>query len=291
MPPMRTSRARWIASAAVALAAVAFVACSQADHDPQGAGPSCKTDCGSGAVGGTGTSKDAGAASDAGGGAADAGPGVDVTATVVIYSEPTFSVADSYQGAATLEGDKVGGGKVSVPYGATNGTSVTLPGVAAGSGWLYVDDSSGGQTGIFSTYSLQSLPANGTLALPVISRPLLLAIFTKLPIPGVVDVTAAQVVLRFQRKGVPLAGISLSAPVKGATVAFDSGPGVFTTDAKATSTGGMILLLNTAVAAAGGSITVGFVDAAADAGATTYTLTIPTAAGAASFAEIQLAAP
>jgi hypothetical protein len=290
---MRTPRTRWLALSLAALAAVVAVACTEAEHDPQGAGPSCKTDCGSGAVGGSGSPKDAGAAGDAGAADAatsDAGAGVDVVVTLVTYGEPTFGAADAYLGAATIEADKAGGGTVSAAYGGAAGTEVTLTGVASGSSWLYVDDSSGGATGVFSTFSLHTLPANGTLGLPVISRPLLSAIFTKLPVPGVVDATKSQIILRFKRKGVPVAGIKPAAAVAGATLVFDNGPGVYTTDATTTGTGGMLLLLNTNVGAAVGSQVVDVVDTEADAGKG-YSFTVPTAAGTASFADIELGTP
>lgn len=290
---MRTTRSRWLALSVAALGAAVVAACTQADHDPQGAGPSCKTDCGSGAVGGSGSPKDAGAASDAGAAdaaAPDASAGVDVTVTVVTYGEPTFGSADAYLGAATIDADKAGGGTVSAPYGGAAGTDVKLSGVASGPSWFYVEDSSGGQTGVFSTYSIHTLPVNGTLGLPVISRPLVSAIFTKLPVPGVVDAVKSQVILRFKHKGVPAAGIALANVVPGATVVYDNGAGVYTTDAKATSTGGMLLLLNTNVGAAAGSQVVEVTDTAADAGAG-YSITVPTAAGTASFADIELGAP
>lgn len=289
---MRTTRARWFVLSLVTLGAAAFAACAQSEHEPQGAGPSCKSDCGSGSVGGAGSPKDAGAATDAGAAdaAADAAAGVDVVVTVVTYGEPTFGSADAYLGAATIEADKAGGGKVTAPYGGAAGTEIALANVAPGASWLFVEDSSGGQTGVFSTYSIHTLPVNGTLGLPVISRPLVSAIFTKLPVPGVVDVAKSQILLRFKRKGVPAAGISLAGAVPGATVVYDNGAGVYTTDAKATSTGGMLLLLNTNVGAAAGSQVVDVVDGASDAGAG-YSLTVPTAAGTASFADIELGAP
>ena len=142
---MRTSCSRWLVLLVAALGATAAVACSQADHGAQGAGPACKTDCGSGAVGGTGSGKDAGAATDAGAAATDAGAvdaGVDVTATVVTYGEPTFSAADAYSAAATLHADQAGGGTVTAAYGGVAGTSVALQGVAAGTSWLFVEDTS-----------------------------------------------------------------------------------------------------------------------------------------------------
>lgn len=289
---MFRSRLRWVVLSAAVLTAAVSVACSQAAHDAQGS-PPCKTNCGHDSTGGIGSSKDGGAATDAGvtgdSGADGGGVAVDVSATVVVYGEPTFTAADVYGSAATLEADKAGGGTVSVPYGAADGTTVTLTGVASGLEWVLVRDDSGGQTGILSTYSLHTFPANGTALLPVLSRPVLSAIFSGLPLPGVLDAAAAQIVLRFGRKGVPLAGIKLAAPVHGTTVVFDNGPGVYTTDAQATSTGGMLLLLNTAVTGAGGVLSLSVVDSLADAGPATYNLVVPTVAGTAAFAEIDLA--
>jgi hypothetical protein len=294
---MSTSRSRWLALSIAALGALVAAACTQAAHDTQGAGPSCKSDCGSDAVGGGGTpSSDGGASSSDGGSSSDAGAdaaaaATDVTVTVAEYGEPTFATADAYQGKANVVGPKASGGDESVPYGGNDGTTITLKGITEGPTWLFVEDAAAGQTGIFSTYSAHSLPAAGTVTLPVVSRPLLTAILSKLPVPGVIDDSRAHVLFRFRRAGALAAGIKPVTAPASATVVFDNGVGVFTTDAKATSTGGMILLLNNAVGGGGSTITVEFADTTLDAGAPNRSVTVPIATGAASFVDVDLSKP
>lgn len=132
---------------------------------------------------------------------------------------------------------------------------------------------------------------NGTLSLPVVSRPVLTAILSNLPVPALLDDAAGQVILRFERDdGSPVDGLRLGTPITTGIVAFDSGPGIYTTATQATSTGGTILVLNTG---GGGQLPLTVIDTSAgvDGGYASYTLLLPLAAGAATFALITLPTP
>jgi hypothetical protein len=292
--PMTRTIGRILVLAGVAVCAAASVfACSQ-EHGSTAGAPACKADCGKPPTGGGAGSPDAGidaaGPTDAGN---DAAVMVNVVATVVELGEPTFTTTNNYSGAATISADKYGGGVSTAAYGGTNGTIVTLYDVATGSSWFFVHDDTNGQAGVMSTYSITDLPVNGTLPLPVVSRPVLTAVLSKLPVPAVLDDAAGQIILRFLRNGLPLAGVQLATPITKGVVAFDSGPGLYTTDTQITSTGGTVLVLNKAITGGGGQLALTIVDTSVsvDGGHASYPLSIPLTAGAATYAQVTLPSP
>lgn len=233
-------------------------------------GPTVGSGSGSGSSGGT----DAGTTEDGG------DSGLVVTGSVVVTNSAMFDSFSVYTGETTVFAPAAGGGEVSAPCGGVAGSTFTLKNAAGGQSWLFVRDDTQGGTGIFSTYSNQTV-SNAPLPVPVVDMLTLSTIAT--PVGTFVDMTKAQVILRVRRKGAPIEGVSLKDPGDGIVV-YDDGQGSYSAGVTATGTGGVILLFNVTPQGAEGTVTVTLTEGASDH----PSQLIPALAGGATLAKIDL---
>jgi hypothetical protein len=250
----------WISRGALHAAAL-LLGLGACKDDPVRAtpGPPCPEDAGchvetAGAQGSTGAG--------GGGGVGGAAAGITVTGVVADLTTATFDQSTLYSGEATIQGDQAGGGTTTADYGgdAGTGSSFTLTNVAvrAGANWLLAAPTA--TNSAFDTYSAVLLPSVAPVTLPIVDREVLTTIAATLPSPVMLDDTASQIVLVLTRAGAPLAGVQLAATPVGAAVAYDQGPGVYSTDATATGAAGIVLLLNTPASNAQLDLTIELVD-------------------------------
>ena len=83
------------------------------------------------------------------------------------------------------------------------------------------------------------------VTLPVVDRNLVTSLAGMLPSPIVVDPAQGVLILKVIRNGSPLAGVTLTTPPAGATVAYDIGVGLYSNQVQETGQAGVILAFNT----------------------------------------------
>jgi len=242
--------------------------------------PDAGTDCIGPSGGGNNTS---GGGSSGNGGQGGSSATNDVTGNVGVLNDVGFSQVSPYIGASTIVTTSNAGMQIDTPYGEMK-TSFTLLDVKTGSTWFYVQDQTVGATGIFSTHSVVSVPANGPVTLPVVDRSVINTIAGMLPTPVVIDGTRGVMVLKIVRNGQPLAGVSLSTPLPGATTVYDNGVGLYSNQVQQTGPAGVILALNV-----DGPATAQLIDLTlTDVNQQSYFVQIRYQAGAATFAGFEL---
>lgn len=270
------------------LLAVSLLGCPQDNVGNYGPPPSgCILDtgtCGAGSPGGGGM-KDAGTGSD-GGGTGGAQGASELTGSVARMETPDFTTVSPtpLTGAANIVIQPASGPQIMVPYGGMNPTTFDAMSVPAGLSWIYVQDQSGGASGIWSTVSAVNVPQLAPIVLPVVDQQLFTSVAAGLPsvqLKGV-STQAAHIVLLLQHQGAPYKGVQLTSGSAGATVVYDIGPGTYSDQATATSTGGTILLFNAGVT---GLTTISLTDPAL---MKTYQVALFTATGAVTIAGFDL---
>lgn len=162
---------------------------------------------------------------------------------VGVLIDSGFSQAAPFNGATTIHTTSTAGAAIEAPYGDMI-TFFTLADVMTGPTWFFVEDQSLGATGIYSTYSVVNVPASGSVTLPVVDRNLINSIAGMLPSPIVIDSTRGVLILKVIRNGQPLAGVSLTTIPAGATLAYDTGVGLYSNQVQGTGPAGVIVAFN-----------------------------------------------
>jgi hypothetical protein len=206
---------------------------------------------------------------------------------VAVLVSAAFDQSAAFSGKATISGPSASGGVVSVPYESA-GAGFVLDNLVGGSQFLLVHDEMNGGTGIYSTFSLQKVPS-AKAALPVIDRGVLDGIASSLPAATSLQPGLAHLIVEFARDDLPLAGVQLTQAVGGAAlVAYDQGLGVYSNQASATGTAGVLLILNVTPPAATGGVSGTLTIRVADAQGTPFELVVPAAADSATLAGFTL---
>lgn len=201
--------------------------------------PDAGTNCGIVTTGGSNNSGSSSGDGGAGGSAASN----DVSGNVGVLNDVGFSQVAPYIGAATIFTTSNTGSAIDAPYGDMM-PSFSLPSVMSGATWFFVQDQTLGATGIFSTHSVVSVPVSGAITLPVVDRQVIAAIAGSLPAPIAIDDTRGVIVMKIVRNGQPLSGVSLTTPLSGATIVYDTGVGLYSNQVQETGPAGVILALN-----------------------------------------------
>ncbi|MDC3957760.1 hypothetical protein [Polyangium jinanense] len=211
---------------------------------------------------GPGCVNPSGGSTASGGGGGQGGEGGtlsnDVTGNVGVLNEPSFAQIGPYAGAATIFATSSTGMLLEAPYGDMV-TSFSLPSVISGTPWIFVRDETLGATGILSTHSAVRVPSSGPVTLPVVDRNVLSSIAATLPAPIVIQTSRAHLIIKVSRNGQPLSGVTLTTPLPGAEIAYDTGVGLYSNQTNLTGAAGVILAFD--------------VDAPATAEQRTFTLT------------------
>lgn len=207
----------------------------------------------------------------------------DISGTLGVLNEPTFSVVAPYVGEATIMTTSDMSKPIESPYGAAMPT-FKLPSVQKGLTWFFVRDETVGGTGILSTSSVLAVPAAGPVTLPVIDLTMLSTIVSTLPAPTVLDTAKAHLVMKIVRNGQPLAGATLNTPLPGAIIAYDTGAGLYSNQTKQTGPAGVVLVFNADAPSNGELRELQLTDVVGQA----YTVTIRMAAASASYAGFDL---
>ncbi|MRG90543.1 hypothetical protein [Polyangium spumosum] len=218
----------------------AAAACSSADTDLDPRPPCTGEGCVNPSGGGTNTGGGGGAGGQGGQGGELSS---DVTGNVGVLNEASFTVIGPYAGAATIFATSSSGQLLEAPYSDTI-TSFTLPSVVSGTPWIFVRDETVGGTGILSTHSAVQVPRLGSVTLPVVDRNVLQSIASTLPAPLVIDSSRAQLIIKITRGGLPLSGVTLTTPLPGAEIVYDTGVGLYSNQITQTGPAGVILALN-----------------------------------------------
>ncbi len=206
--------------------------------------PHCPPDTGTICGGPTGGGSNTGSGSSSGsGGQGGSAATNDVAGNVGVLLDAAFSQVSPYIGAATIVTTAKSGAPLETPYGEMT-TSFSFLSVKTGPTWFFVKDDTAGATGIFSTHSVVNVPANGPVTLPVLDRSVITAIAGGLPAPVVIDDTGSVLVIKVVRNGQPLSGVTLTSPPAGATLAYDTGVGLYSNQVLETGPAGVILVLN-----------------------------------------------
>ena len=235
-----------------------LVGCTDDRRRPT-AGPGCGVGqvCGVQPTGGHGTS---GAGGSDGGTGAGGAAGFDLSGTVRVLTEPTFSESALYTGLATVSAPKAGGGVVSTKVGGTAGPAFTLEDAQTGSVWVLAHIDEPGPE-ILSGYSVQHVPAS-EVQLPVVDRAVLTNIALTLPGQPALEDGKAHVSIVLEQMNLPFEGVEVVGGEAGALVLYDTDvAGGYTDQASGTGQAGRILLLN-AAPPANETITVSIQDAA-----------------------------
>jgi hypothetical protein len=216
----------------------AFAACNQDDDHFPPAGE-CQVKC-SEAVVGAGVTVAASTGSGGGGGAGGTGPAGTVTGVVGLYDNETFSEVMLYSGAATIIGFDGEQNQISAPYDGANGGSFTLTGLGEDP-WMLVENTTGGVSDLFNTWSER--PSTSDIQLAAVDFTVLEGIVESIPSPTEIIDGDAQVVIKIERAGVPLSGVTVQTALGAGTILYDAGGGGYT-DVGATGVDGTILILN-----------------------------------------------
>ncbi len=212
------------------------------DTDPS---QTCKVPCKPGMSGGGHGNGGSGGGATTSGGAGGGGP-VDVTGSVVIFTDDAFSTTTPYTGdvhvvapgadTQTVETDTVGG-------------DFELKSAASGGQWILAE-SSGASDAPFSTYSYQELDGLSPLVLPMVPVNVLDDVAVQLNVASFGADRAQIVVLVNDESGNPLPGVSVG-PLGGATFGYEIGAGEYVLNPAETTDLGVAVALNVSVAADG----------------------------------------
>jgi hypothetical protein len=191
-----------------------------------------------------------------------AGGAINQSGTVVLVTLPSFVLSSPplvYMQGATINVLPSGGGEFNTSYptalgtggslgaggGATSDT-FELTNIRGGAAWFWVQDTTNGATGIYSTYSwANNLPVLPSITLPVVQQQMLMNIASDLPSVGTNSpVAGATAVLMLTLNNLPYSGVSVNSNVGDAKIAYDVGPGTYSDSATATGSGGTIILFN-----------------------------------------------
>lgn len=167
----------------------------------------------------------------------------DVTGNVGVLLDASFATVSVYSGASTIHSTSNSNMALEDPYGDMK-SSFTLLDVKTGPTWFFVEDETVGATGIFSTHSVVGIPVQGNVTLPVVDRNVVTSIAGTLPTPIFIDETRGFVALMIVRNGQPLEGVSLTSSLPGATIAYDTGVGLYSNEVQQTGPAGVILAFN-----------------------------------------------
>jgi hypothetical protein len=220
---------------------------SAAPSDPficEDGGPNC----GSGANVGTGPKQDGGTDTAIG----EDAQTTTVTASVIQFLDTDFSVSAStpYKGVATVS-IPVPSGQLDYPVGGDAGLEFTANNVIVGPAWYQVRGLV--DPDLMTTHSYLTLLADQTsIAIPVIERTLLSALYLQAAQAYPLDTTAGQLIVRFYNSlGATVSGVKITySPFLGTTSVkmYDTGPGGnFATDVNgtlATGTNGTVIITN-----------------------------------------------
>ncbi|MDI3286335.1 hypothetical protein [Polyangium sp. 15x6] len=236
---------------------------------------------------GPGCVNPSGGSTASGGGGGQGGEGgalsSDVTGNVGVLNEPSFAQIGPYAGAATIFATSSTGMPLEAPYGDMV-TSFSLPSVISGTPWIFVRDETIGATGILSTHSAVRVPSSGPVTLPVVDRNVLSSIASTLPAPLVIDTTRAHLIIKVSRNGQPLSGVTLTTPLPGAEIAYDTGVGLYSNQTNLTGTAGVILAFDVDAPQTAEQRTFTLTDAAQQG----FMIQLPIQAGAATVAAFTL---
>jgi hypothetical protein len=207
------------------------------ERTPLGPPPPCKAGeiCGTVAVaGGTGS----GGAGGDGGQGGDATTG-DLRGTIEVLNSSTFDTTDPYTGAATLLA-LLGDETVTEPYDGV--LPFLFEGLPTGDVWLLATPEQSAT--LLPVFTVHRVPSRNVVA-PILDVDVLNDIAALLPGQPLPQTGSAQIILKVERSGLPLAGVSVIGDTGDAVVAYDAGGGAFSADTLATDTAGIIVLLNT----------------------------------------------
>ncbi len=237
-------RSSFVATSALTLSLFAFAACDTADTNTTDPRPVCPPDAGTDCIGPTGGGTNtSGGGSSGNGGAGGSSATNDVTGKVAVLDESSFSQASPFIGTTTIHTTSAAGMPIETQYGDMM-PSFSLADVMNGSTWFFVEDKTLGATGIYSTFSILNIPTGSPVTLPVVDRNLVTSIAGMLPSPITVDPSQGVLVLKVIRNGLPLAGVTLTTPPSGATLAYDIGVGLYSNQVQETGQAGVILVFN-----------------------------------------------
>lgn len=246
------------------------------ERTPLGPPPPCKAGemCGTVAVaGGTGSG---GAGGDGGqGGAATTG---DLGGTIEVLNSSTFNTTDPYTGSATVLA-LLDNETVTEPY--DGATPFLFEGLPTGDLWLLATPEQ--SSTLLPVFTVHTVPSSNVVA-PILDVDVLTDIAIGLAGQPLPQSGAAQIILKVERSGLPLAGVSVIGDTGDAVVAYDAGGGAFSADTLATDTAGIVLLLN-----AFGPGDVEFTTLTLqDEALTEYDIEVPITADAVTFATFEL---
>lgn len=213
---------------------------SDSNINPRPSCPPNTPNCVGPSGGGTITS---GGGSSGSGGEGGSSATNDVTGNVGVLIDTAFSQISPYIGAATIHSTSNSNTALEDPYGDMK-TTFTLLDVKTGPTWFFVEDKTAGATGVFSTHSVVGVPTQGSISLPVVDRAVVSSIAGNLPSPIFIDGTRGFVAIKIVRNGQPLAGVALTSPLPGATIAYDTGVGLYSNQVQQTGPAGVILAFN-----------------------------------------------
>jgi hypothetical protein len=243
-------------------------------------------DCGVNPGAGSGVNPGAGGAGGTSG-AGGAGGGeekvVDAKGSVALIDSNTFDHLSDYAKKVTIIAPAPGGSVEGTYAGA--GQTFALNGASAGVHWLFARDDSGGNAGIFSTYTAHKVSASTPLVVPVLDQQVLQAIALQQPNFVSFQGLSAQVILELTRQGGPAPGLTLISSAFGGIVAYDQSAGVYSSNgAKKTGGSGVILMINVGIVGGDGELDILLADEVNE----TYSFSVPVAAGAATVARFDL---
>jgi hypothetical protein len=208
----------------------------------------------------------------------------DVTGEVAVALTAELDQLSPFGGVARVQGPGPKGAIIEALYGPGTSGAFTLNGVLAGDQWLFVQDDTAGGAGVFSTFSLQPLSSPAKLVVPALDRAVIETIAQDDPSSPLIDPARAQILLALTQDSAPASGVSITSGAATALVIYDEGAGIYSSQAEATGSAGVILLINAAAPSGGGAFTI----QGADAAGNLFQVTVPTAPGAATIGQIEI---
>jgi hypothetical protein len=262
----------------LSLALVLAAACEK-ERTPLGPPPPCKSGemCGTVAAAGMGVGSGGagGQGGDGQGGEAKFG---DLAGTIATLNSNTFDTTEPFDQPASVLALLEDGTETAAYDGTDPFLFEDLP---TGDVWLLATPSQAATT--LPVFTVHSVPSSNVVA-PILAIDVLNEIAIGLPGQPFPQLAAAQIILKLERSGLPLPGVSVVGDTGDAVVAYDEGIGAYSSDVLATGTAGVLLLLNTFGPGDAAFTTLTVQDEAL----TEYTIEIPIQAGAATFATFEL---
>jgi hypothetical protein len=227
-----------------------------------------------------------GSGAPSGGGSDDAGTErvTDVTGEVGVAITAELDKVEGFGGAVRVSGPGPNGATIEALYGPGANGSFTLKGVLTGDQWLFAQDDTAGGAGIFSTLSLHRLPSSTPLLVTVLDRAVIETMAQADPSAPEIDPARAQILLGLTHGNQPVAGVSIQAGGVGALVVYDQGAGIYSSQAEATGSAGVIGLINVSTPSGGGSLAIHLADAAGGL----FEVTVPVVPGSATIGQFEL---